>query len=288
MTPRKSLARLFVILARDASCGVVFRRGPATWTQLITWNTHNDTFERGQWFRGKVYLRRCDLSPSGTKLIYFVAKHHLQHVDPSYTRTWTAISKPPYFTALALWPNGGTTYHGGGLWDAENSVSVNSFKHRWSNPERGEPAQAHPEHVPPKALHISPIAFTSGEQLFVKRLVRDGWKQQSGKDLAEDILDFEGTLVREMKHRRLTLEVGYQVMRYALFERVAGAWQERPFEGVEWADFDQRGRLVFARDGKLYAAKTPEVRKELEVVLLADFQPGKPESVLAPPHARRW
>ena len=98
--------RLSVILARDAPVGVIFRRGPTNWTQVIRWNTATDTFDAGQWFKGRIYERRCDLSPSGEKLIYFAAKHHLaRNPDPSYRSSWTAISKIPYLTALALWPN---------------------------------------------------------------------------------------------------------------------------------------------------------------------------------------
>lgn len=275
------------MLARRAPLGVVFRRGPATWTQLITWNTRSDTFEAGQWFRGKLYERRGDLSPSGEKLIYFVAKHHLQNVDPSYTRTWTAISRPPYFTALALWPNGGTTYHGGGLFPGEDEVSLNAIDHRWSNPERGGVARVHPKHPPPKRVRVSPVAFTSGDQLFAKRLVRDGWALTTGQDLDADHLDLAGRLVREVGSRRLTLEFGYQKLQYALFERARGRWTERAFDGVAWADFDQSGRLVFAKEGKLLAARAP-AGEELDVRLLADFDGHRPSRILAPPHARKW
>ena len=54
-------ARLFVILAREAPVGVIFRRGPAGQTLLIKWDTAHDTFEYGQWLKGRIYERRCDL-----------------------------------------------------------------------------------------------------------------------------------------------------------------------------------------------------------------------------------
>src|SRR5689334_24179596 len=49
---RRGPCRLFCILARDAATGVIFRRGPSRWVQLIKWNTATDTFEPGQWFHG--------------------------------------------------------------------------------------------------------------------------------------------------------------------------------------------------------------------------------------------
>jgi hypothetical protein len=67
-------ARLFVILARRAPVGVIFRRGPSPWVQLIRWDTEHDRFEHGQWFHGRIYERRCDLSPDGSLLIYFASK----------------------------------------------------------------------------------------------------------------------------------------------------------------------------------------------------------------------
>jgi hypothetical protein len=39
-------------------------------------------------------------------------------------RSWTAISKPPYLTALALWPKG-DGWGGGGLFDSELMVQLN-------------------------------------------------------------------------------------------------------------------------------------------------------------------
>ena len=280
MPRRPTHCQLFVLLARRAPRGVILRRGPSTWTQLVSWSTRSDTFEAGQWFHGKLYERRCDLSPSGERLIYFVAKHHLQKVDPSYTSAWTAISKPPYFTAVALWPNGGTTYHGGGLFAGEELVLVNAVENRWSG---DRPPSAHPKHVPPKRVSVSPIAFTSGDQLFAKRLVRDGWTQESGASLDADNLDPSGRLTRETKHVRLQLDFGYQKLEYALFVRLRGRWEARAFEGVGWADFDQGGRLVFAREGKLFARG-----EDGEARLLADFDGRKPARILAPAHARKW
>ena len=98
----KSSPRLFVILARAAPVGVIFRRGPSKQVQLIKWDTSKDHFEYGQWFKGRIYERACDLSPNGDKLIYLAAKWGKKPIE-----TWTAISKPPYLTALVLWDNMG-------------------------------------------------------------------------------------------------------------------------------------------------------------------------------------
>src|SRR5438445_305998 len=98
--------KLAVILAREAKVAVILRRGPTRRVELILWDTKNDGFQRGQWFHGRIYEERCDLSPDGTKFIYFASKYGPKR-DADMPDTWTAISKPPYFTALALWPSFG-------------------------------------------------------------------------------------------------------------------------------------------------------------------------------------
>ena len=65
---RSPPARLWVLLARREPVGVIFRRDPAKPVLLIKWNTRTDSFEHGQWFKGRVYERRCDLSPGGDLL----------------------------------------------------------------------------------------------------------------------------------------------------------------------------------------------------------------------------
>lgn len=68
-------ARVHAILAREADRAVIFRRGPTYQVAVIGWDLKNDTFELGQWFRGRIYPYRCDLSPDGKYLIYFAAKY---------------------------------------------------------------------------------------------------------------------------------------------------------------------------------------------------------------------
>lgn len=277
---------LFVILARDAPIGVIFRRGPTIWTQVIRWNIATDTFDAGQWFKGRIYERRCDLSPSGEKLIYFAAKYYLPDLDSSYRNSWTAISKVPYLTALALWPNMGT-YHGGGLFASENEIWLNSVHYRWSNPKRDLPAQPHPNHVPPPELQCTPACFTSGDQLFPLRLVRDGWRLMTPGDVHEDGDVTEGRLVRSSKNQRfrLQLDFNWQDMKFSLIDTMA----ERPESGVlddaTWADWDDDGRLVFARDGKLFRIC---LDRRSDIQLIADFYDRKPNRLIAPTWACTW
>ena len=78
----------------------------------------HDRLEPGQWFNGRIYERRCDLSPDGDLLIYFAAKWQAPF------ETWTAVSRTPYLTARALWPKG-DAWGGGGLFETPRVIGLN-------------------------------------------------------------------------------------------------------------------------------------------------------------------
>ena len=109
---------LYVLLARKAPFGVVFRRGPSKNVLLIGWNTSDDTFQCGQWLKGRIYERRCDLSPKGDLLLYFAANYREPY------RSWSAISRPPFLTALAMWPKG-DGWGGGGHFISKTRLALN-------------------------------------------------------------------------------------------------------------------------------------------------------------------
>src|SRR5436190_3673632 len=107
---------LYGLLARESSKAILFRRGPSKKVLLISWDTDSDTFEEGQWLNGRIYERRCDLSPNGELLVYFAAK--FPH------SSWTAVCRPPYLTALAMWPKG-DAWGGGGLFATNTKLQLN-------------------------------------------------------------------------------------------------------------------------------------------------------------------
>jgi hypothetical protein len=132
---------MVVLLAKAAPVGVILRRGPTRWWHVTLWDTKRDAFESGQWFHGRIYPEKCDVSPDGKLWIYFAAKFSLRSADKGYQDSWTAVSRPPYLTALTLWPIGGT-YGGNGLFIDSGTVMVGST----------EPSN-HPDH-PPGPLRV--------------------------------------------------------------------------------------------------------------------------------------
>lgn len=280
--------RLFILFARSAPRAVVFRRGPSGWFQLILWHTDSDTFEYGQWFRGRIYVRRSDLSPDGTKLIYFARKINKKTLqDQGYTYAWTAISKPPFYTALALWPKG-DCWHGGGLFDDDTHVFLNH------HPDRAIP---HPDHRP-QGLKILANPQASGEDdpLFSRRLTRDGWRvvqpwRVSFKGLRECYVT-EQPEVRVRRHpaKPFHIELTRRIDRLAYTERfrVVGASGEALLaqEGFEWVEWDQRGRLVVLRAGRILIARDGAAGLILEE--LVDLNPQEPRSIPPSDWSREW
>jgi hypothetical protein len=81
--------------------------------EVIKWDTAEDSFEHGQWFHGRIYAERCGLSPNGRLFVYFARRYGRVDEDQGYEQTFTAVSRPPFLTALAMWPQG-DTWGGGG------------------------------------------------------------------------------------------------------------------------------------------------------------------------------
>jgi hypothetical protein len=282
--------RIRVILARSAPVGVIFRRGPTRWVQIIRWDTERDIFEAGQWFNGRIYERRGDLSPDGSLMIYFASKiNGRTKRDTEYTYAWTAIRRPPYLTALALWPKG-DTWHGGGLFDTPTQV--------WLN-HKPEAAIAHPHHLP-DGLSVCPNPGARGEDgpVWCKRMVRDGWTlvQEGSYPISSDwSIRVEKKEVWERpapdgraKLRRVLDAISFKFPDALVesFWLIREGWTDLKIREARWADWDLTGRLVFAREGRIYAGYI-----ETEGIVereLVDLNPNKPCALEAPDWARRW
>lgn len=281
--------RLGFLQARHAPVAVIFRRGPSKRVELIRWDIEHDVIERGHWFHGRIYNRRSDLSPDGTRLIYFANKFTARTVnDREYTYAWTAISKPPWLTALALWPKG-DCWWGGGLFENDRTVLLN---------HRPDEATPHKDHRPPRSLKVRPNRKAHGEDdpLYSERLTRDGWEL-----IDEWKVDYLGlpemfkTLQPERRRRRhtdarLSIELTRRLdgLKYRERFAVLGAQPPLPdLEHADWVDWDQRGRLILLRGGRLSVAAV-EAARVGELRELVDLTSDRPEPRVAPHWARRW
>lgn len=263
---------------------------------LALWHTDTDRIEEGQWLKGRIYERRADLSPDGTKLVYFAAQWRRREMP-----TWTAISTPPWLTAHALWPKG-DAWGGGGLWESNTSLALN---HPYGDLKL-DPSSRLPPTLRVKEMQL----FSRGGEDFpvlAMRLMRDGWRSVStgksdGPQFGESPAwkydpPWEYARARptdedlELRMRILGVHerggpgdwyvVEHRVVRRETGEIVLDLGRS------EWADWDRSGDLLFARDGVLFRIRRSPltIARAKEVV---DLRDRTFVARASPPAARLW
>ncbi|MGA2177905.1 MAG: hypothetical protein ABSH38_23330 [Verrucomicrobiota bacterium] len=285
----QSTARLWVLLARDARVAAILRRGPSRQVQLIKWDLRDDTFEHGQWFKGRIYERRCDLSPAGALLIYFAAtyKQPLQ--------SWTAISKVPWFTAVAMWPKG-DGWNGGGYFVGPYEIHLDHSQ-RESSP--------HPQFVKGcRKVRISSWATARGEDVPVWHflLKRDGWSQTAigtwGEYGEAKGYAWKAKTPEEWRKPHPKLPIHLE-MRIEGIGRRGGPWYFINYRVVndssaivedlgiaDWAEWDRDGSLLYARDGCLFRRRFLKHQSK-PAIQLWDFNAARFEAIAPPATARK-
>jgi hypothetical protein len=293
--------RLYVLLARAARRALIFRRGPSKLVLLIAWDRATDAFQEGQWFRGHFYERRCDLSPSGELLVYFAAKYkrYISQLgrEPEAFPTWTAISRPPYLTALTMWPHS-DAWNGGGLFEDDQTLLLNHGAR--VPPELGQPA-------PPASFTVRPLGGPHGEDHTIEhaRRVRDGWALiQQGQSRSEPAGDLGYVVDPPTIYEKASPPFTLQLQIRGRFQRNgpvnveehilsrADRDQRTVLPDSEWADWDTNGDLLFARQGELFRIPAPKLRSPdlglSAAVQLADFRPLAFTSRRTPPELAAW
>lgn len=270
MTPAPP-PRLHVLLARDSSRAVVFRRGPSNAVAVILWDRATDRVELGQWLRGRIYVRRADLSPDGQHMIYFAMNGRWQTETGG---SWTAISRPPWLRALVLWGKG-DGWCGGGLWTGNRRYWLND----------GPPHRLLRDHrtlvrAPVDAVRPGP----GGECLrtYLPRLLRDGWVLlSSGRERVAFVRDLPGGWrLHKLFHAEVPARPGRGVYweEHAL-ERRDGEVLVRP--EWEWAERDESD-IVYAEGGRLWRQRVPNGTQLDRPRLVADFRGMRFEPIAAP------
>ncbi len=284
-----SPCRLHFLLASEANVGIIIRRGPSRWVQLIQWNTSNDNFEQGQWFHGRVFEDLSHLSPNGNLFLYAASNYHPRNASVGYT--WTAISRPPYFTAIAFWASG--WWCDGGIFLNNSTVALGQYT---TEPRLGQkPGKL-------RIITLEKWARIHGG-IFLERLMQDGWAIESPNvDEYRRTTGYKGYSWQESRvvvRQRLACSKVSPDQKYTLaFQQVDKSPlvfsfslrfsdQTVPLESVEWADFDQQGRLVISKKGKILSLEVGD-SGQLTEHELADFNASKPEPVLTPNWAKQW
>jgi len=264
-----SKARLHVLLAREAPLAVVIRRGPARRVGVFAWNRETGEVSPGQWLKGRLYERRCDLSPDGKHLIYFAMNGRWQ--DPVSKGSWTAISRAPWLKAVAFYP-WGDCWGGGGLF-LDN-------RHYWLNGGGGPGPTGWEAHGLARDESFRPEGYGNGECLgvYFPRLMRDGWERLNYDPASPRVKPYETVDFRK------PLAGGWVLWKTAhagdappgratywdthWLEGAAGELIERP--GWDWAERDGDD-LLFAEAGRLWRQRIAADRVLADPVLVHDF-----------------
>lgn len=246
---KKFPARLHVLLASRAPVGVVIRRGPSKTVCSILWNRATDTFQLGQWMRGRIYERRADISPDGKRMIYFAMNGKW---TSEVKGSWTAISRVPWLKATTLWGKG-DCWNGGGLFTSNKSYWLNDgYGHFLIRDDRLLGADTK---YRPKGNYGAECP-----SVYYRRLQRDGWKLETTvtngrwntctvfeKDLPH------GWILRKLAHA----ETGAPPGKGCYWDEHELEHPKRrarlEFPNWEWADLDSK-TLVWAEEGCLYRA----------------------------------
>lgn len=270
-------ARVHVILARKADYGIIIRRGPSKSVCTIGWDRKKDRFQLGQWLRGRIYERRCDLSPNGKHFIYFAMNGKW---SSKVKGSWTAISHAPYLKATGLWANG-SGWNGGGLFINDSSYWLNAFMYGHEEQQLPGSLRKHEEFP----FH----EYYGGEcpGVYYIRLQRDGWKlvrhgkegRNDGHSVFEKSLP-KGWVLEKTAHATINSPVGkgcyYDTHRLIHREREIIL----NYPNWEWADLDRK-RLVWVEKGVLY--KSQITSKGVGYVReLYDFNSMEFEAITAP------
>lgn len=299
-------ARLYALIARQRRVAVILRRGPSSMVRLIRWNLGDDRFEPGQWLKARVYERRCDLSPDGDLLCYFAATHRKPY------GSWTAISHPPNFTALALWPKG-DAWGGGGLFDSKARLRLN-HRPRPYHPGQQEMILADGFRLP-KLFVVAPLGDHSGwgedDPIRWLRLQRDGWlfvcapknERWVSGSAAQRVVNDAPEIIAKPMSTRAGLRYSLRIACHGRFERDGRSFVEtadivgpdqvvlRDLGRVDWADLDHNGDALWAWRGKLWRlpkGKSGVEFRAAEPRLLADFNDMRFQQIVAAPAAKRW
>jgi hypothetical protein len=296
-------ARVEAIIARDAPLAVILRRGPTRLVRMLRWNLRKDTIAGGQWINARVPARCVDVSPSGDLVACFVASYRQ---GPG---TWTTISRPPYFTALAVWPKG-DTWGGGGLFvsdrrllldhDRQVKYGVDQFAllPDFALPKRFR-VEEYREHTPPRHDIEHPRMALSGWRVIQPALGR----MEPNADLhyPYDPPEIMARTLDDPKHPRFQLRrfvlghsprqwrAAHRMMRAEVHDLKVQTHHDIGFVG--WVDADHNGDVLWSRQGRLFrlAGSTRQGMKvDAEPKLVADLNAMTFEAIEAPKSALKW
>ena len=165
----QSIPKIHVITRPNLNKALIIVRKGQKQTGFFALDFSTNKVSEGQWFRGKVYERRCDLSNNGKHIIYFAAKFGNRDIT-----TWTAVSKFPYLKALDFYVKN-DTYNGGGIFLSDNMYLLNET-YRQDERYKNSP------YLVKRGKLNDVLLDNETDGLYYPRLIRDGWEDLGLED----------------------------------------------------------------------------------------------------------
>lgn len=266
-------ARIHLLCAQATPRVVVIRRKPTRVFHILLWDTRRDTIEAGSWFYGRLYEKRCDVSPDGRWLVYFAAAQTRQG-----TRSWTGLARPPWLKAVAFHA-GADTWLGGGFWRDAKTLCVTAYP-GWDMPapeDRGVRPRL------PFAVRRHDWQRDAGDlEVLTHRFDRD-WRPDEANSAPRSTVAARGnwsvrgvtwTWIRRPDLHQPALRVRGPVDAATGFAFSLDGFPELLAE-ADWADYDALGQLVFARAGVLFRCSARDVSAG-RITQSIDLEPLQP------------
>jgi hypothetical protein len=272
MRKARRTARIHLLSARERPAVIVIRRKPTRVFHILRWNTRDDTLEAGSWFFGRIYEKRCDVSPDGEWMIYFAGVQNRQG-----GHSWTGLARPPWLKTVA-YSEGTGTWLGGGFWRDVRTLAVTAYP-GWATPVlkgEGEPRL-------PFAVERHDWRRDAGDlEVLTHRFDRD-WQADESASAPRTTVAQGGnwsvrgvawSWTRKPSRKHPTLRVRGPVDTDTGF---AFSLDKNPalLADVDWADYDALGQLVFARAGVLYRCELDDLRAG-RITQSIDLEPLQP------------
>lgn len=241
--------KINIQFAVNGSKAVILREGPSKITRCLLWDTKNDELLPGQWIKSKI--PNFSINSDASLMLAFVQSYRRRQ---DYG-TWVALSKPPWFSALATWEIGDSW---GGACDFISDLEI----------------------------YVSPGIHEPKFNGKLKKNMR--WTNDRNR-LNTHQYDWKESGVNEIS--KCSNISGLRVTKKTEFPDsdilISTEGQELFIKGVYRVDFDIQGRVVFTkRDGIIRRASNNKGDIVTEDVF--DLSGMEFESIEAPIDATRW
>ncbi|BAU89800.1 hypothetical protein MPPM_1195 [Methylorubrum populi] len=232
---------LYPVFAAASPHAVIYRRGPSNHTCLIAWDRSDDSFEIGHWFKGTVKPAWSGLSPDGEWLVSFVGKYRGPFA------TWTVLSRPPFLTAVALWPKG-DTWAGGGFFLADGTLVLT----------HGEgPYDLAPGFSPPPGLTVLPFTRANAQALTARAQSGPAASRWRPDPAVEGGWILDAPSGAPSSHAFIRSVSAYTAdplrsLPESVRHSLCAGGPPVPLPVAGWAAFDRNGDLLFSQGGALF------------------------------------